>query len=243
MNQFNVSSPPVDVSQMVRKHHTGSSVFVCDLHFECVALGLAGCGAQDAQSSFPIVALGAYDQRWTPTGLFVTRCGTGRNPDPIATVGNIGDGFPIQSSTSRPTSDPKSVSPCNWEGLQFLSNSPKLSLFRTLGRTTNSPARTCNSTAVPSQTSNCPASACGMRIAKLFPHFCTVDIFRSMKGVDTMNIRRVAPLGKGFTDDRIKAAVIMSPSGSTNGNTKQAFGSVKIPWMLPPQVAPAIAAI
>ena len=43
---------------------------------------------------------------------------------------------------------------------------------------------------------------------------------------------QVAPLGKGFTDDRIKAAVIMSPSGPVNGNTKQAFGSVKIPWML-----------
>lgn len=43
---------------------------------------------------------------------------------------------------------------------------------------------------------------------------------------------QVAPLGKGFTDSRIKAAVIMSPSGPANGNTKQAFGSVKIPWML-----------
>jgi hypothetical protein len=40
------------------------------------------------------------------------------------------------------------------------------------------------------------------------------------------------PLGKGFTDDRIKAALIMSPSGPANGNSKQAFGSVKIPWML-----------
>jgi predicted dienelactone hydrolase len=40
------------------------------------------------------------------------------------------------------------------------------------------------------------------------------------------------PLGKGFTDGRIKAAVIMSPSGPANGNTKQAFGSVKVPWML-----------
>ena len=43
---------------------------------------------------------------------------------------------------------------------------------------------------------------------------------------------QVAPLGKGFTDRRIQAAVIMSPSGPANGNTKQAFGSVKIPWML-----------
>jgi predicted dienelactone hydrolase len=43
---------------------------------------------------------------------------------------------------------------------------------------------------------------------------------------------QVAPSGKGFTDSRIKAAVIMSPSGPANGNTKQAFGSVKIPWML-----------
>lgn len=43
---------------------------------------------------------------------------------------------------------------------------------------------------------------------------------------------QVAPLVKGFTDSRIKAAVIMSPSGPANGNSKQAFGSVKIPWML-----------
>jgi predicted dienelactone hydrolase len=43
---------------------------------------------------------------------------------------------------------------------------------------------------------------------------------------------QVAPLGQGFTDSRIQAAVIMSPSGPANGNTKQAFGSVKIPRML-----------
>ncbi|MEI7459766.1 MAG: dienelactone hydrolase [Pirellula sp.] len=40
------------------------------------------------------------------------------------------------------------------------------------------------------------------------------------------------PIGKGFTDDRIQAAAIMSPSGPANGNTKQAFGNIKIPWML-----------
>jgi predicted dienelactone hydrolase len=43
---------------------------------------------------------------------------------------------------------------------------------------------------------------------------------------------QVYPLGTGFTDSRIKAAVIMSPSGPARGNHKQAFGSVKIPWML-----------
>lgn len=43
---------------------------------------------------------------------------------------------------------------------------------------------------------------------------------------------QVAPLGSGFRDDRIKAAVIMSPSGPASGNTKKAFGSVEIPWML-----------
>ena len=40
------------------------------------------------------------------------------------------------------------------------------------------------------------------------------------------------PQGKRFTDDRIRAAVIMSPSSPVNGNTKRAFGSVKIPWLL-----------
>ncbi len=39
--------------------------------------------------------------------------------------------------------------------------------------------------------------------------------------------------GAGFTESRIRAAVIMSPSGPRiGGDSKQAFGSVKIPWML-----------
>ena len=40
-------------------------------------------------------------------------------------------------------------------------------------------------------------------------------------------------LGSSLTDLRIKAAVIMSPSGPRrDGNAAQAFGGVKIPWML-----------
>lgn len=40
------------------------------------------------------------------------------------------------------------------------------------------------------------------------------------------------PVGQYVTDPRIKAAVVMSPSGPDNGDTHQAFGDVKIPWML-----------
>lgn len=40
------------------------------------------------------------------------------------------------------------------------------------------------------------------------------------------------PLGRSFTDARIRAAVVMSPSGPAAGNTKKAFGEVKIPWLL-----------
>jgi predicted dienelactone hydrolase len=39
-------------------------------------------------------------------------------------------------------------------------------------------------------------------------------------------------LGKGFTDARIKAAAMMSPSGPRGGTPKDAFGGVKIPWLL-----------
>jgi len=40
-------------------------------------------------------------------------------------------------------------------------------------------------------------------------------------------------IGRGFTDPRIKAAVMMSPSGPRGGgDPKKAFGGVKIPWML-----------
>ncbi len=40
------------------------------------------------------------------------------------------------------------------------------------------------------------------------------------------------PLGKSFTDARIRAAVVMSPSGPSGGDAGRAFGAVKIPWML-----------
>jgi predicted dienelactone hydrolase len=40
------------------------------------------------------------------------------------------------------------------------------------------------------------------------------------------------PVGKGFTDPRIKAAIAMSPSGPPGGDVKRAFQDVKIPWML-----------
>jgi predicted dienelactone hydrolase len=40
------------------------------------------------------------------------------------------------------------------------------------------------------------------------------------------------PIGRGFTDPRIKAAVVMSPSGPRRGDPKQSFGRVAIPWML-----------
>ncbi len=39
-------------------------------------------------------------------------------------------------------------------------------------------------------------------------------------------------LGVGFTDARIKAALILSPSAPANGDAKAAFGAVKIPWLL-----------
>ena len=43
---------------------------------------------------------------------------------------------------------------------------------------------------------------------------------------------QVFPPVKGFTDPRIKAAVVMSPSAPRRGDPQQAFGSVKIPWIL-----------
>lgn len=41
-----------------------------------------------------------------------------------------------------------------------------------------------------------------------------------------------ASLGKGFTDERIRAAVIMSPGAPKRDTAEHAFGSVKLPWML-----------
>ncbi len=39
-------------------------------------------------------------------------------------------------------------------------------------------------------------------------------------------------VGQGFTDPRIQAAVIMSPSAPKVGSSNTAFADVKIPWML-----------
>jgi predicted dienelactone hydrolase len=41
-----------------------------------------------------------------------------------------------------------------------------------------------------------------------------------------------AGMGKAFTDARIKAAVMFSPSSPRRGDAAAAFGGVKIPWML-----------
>jgi predicted dienelactone hydrolase len=38
--------------------------------------------------------------------------------------------------------------------------------------------------------------------------------------------------GRGFTDPRIKSAVVMSPSGPADGDARRAFAGVKVPWML-----------
>lgn len=55
----------------------------------------------------------------------------------------------------------------------------------------------------------------------------------SFGAVTTQAVSGQAPtVGRGFTDRRIKAAVVMSPSGPRRGDPKQAFGRVGIPWML-----------
>ena len=43
---------------------------------------------------------------------------------------------------------------------------------------------------------------------------------------------QTAAPGAGFTDKRIKAALILSPSAPANATPEQAFGAVKIPWLL-----------
>jgi len=55
----------------------------------------------------------------------------------------------------------------------------------------------------------------------------------SFGAVTTQAVSGQTPLlGKGFTDPRIKAAILMSPSAPRRGDPKQAFGNVKIPWLL-----------
>ena len=105
----------------------------------------------------------------TASSLFLASNWVQSDPDQVATVGYILGAF--HSNTSRPTSSPKSVSPCNWDGLQFFSRSRRLSFSVFTGRTTNSPFRTLSSTSAPSPTSNCPASTAGILTARLFPHF------------------------------------------------------------------------
>ena len=43
---------------------------------------------------------------------------------------------------------------------------------------------------------------------------------------------QTANFGAGFTDKRIKAALILSPSAPQNGDANRAFGAIKIPWLL-----------
>lgn len=55
----------------------------------------------------------------------------------------------------------------------------------------------------------------------------------SFGAVTTQAVSGQSPAaGKGFTDPRIRAAAIMSPSGPKFGDPKKAFANVKIPWLL-----------
>lgn len=176
MNQLNVTSFPIDIAQMIGKDDSGISVAADDRYFKRVAFCLTRCRTKDAEPSFSVVTFGANNKSRPTPRLFMARRWTQRNPDKVASVWNVVLRFPFQSTTSRPTSFPKSVSPCSWEGLQSFSSAPRLSLGDLSGRTMSSPSRTLSSTAVPSSTSICPASDCGIRTARLFPHFCTVAI-------------------------------------------------------------------
>ncbi len=44
--------------------------------------------------------------------------------------------------------------------------------------------------------------------------------------------QRLGRWGVSFTDSRIKAAVMLSPSSPRRGDPKEAFGHIKMPWML-----------
>ncbi|HEX8912577.1 MAG TPA: hypothetical protein VF796_09490 [Humisphaera sp.] len=55
----------------------------------------------------------------------------------------------------------------------------------------------------------------------------------SFGAVTTQAVSGQTPaLGRGFTDARIKAAAMMSPSPPRRGDAKQAFAAVKVPWLL-----------
>ncbi len=55
----------------------------------------------------------------------------------------------------------------------------------------------------------------------------------SFGAVTTQAVSGQSPrVGKGFTDPRVKAAVVMSPSVPQRGDAKAAFGKVGIPWLL-----------
>ena len=176
MNKLDISSFPIDVAQVIGKYDSGTSVTAGDRYFKWVAFGLTCCWTKDAKPGFSVVTFGANNKSWPTPRLFVTRRWTQRNPDKITAVWNVVLRLPFQSTISRPTSTPKSVSPCNWEGVQSLSSALRLSFGDLSGRTMSSPSRTHNSTVVPSATSICPANDCGIRTARLLPHFCTVAI-------------------------------------------------------------------
>ena len=171
MNKLNVTSFPIDVAHVISKNDAGTSVTADDRYFKRVAFCLTRCRAKDAKPSFSVVTFWADNKSRTTPRLFMAGRWTQGNPDKVASVRNVVLWLSFQSITSRPTWTPKSVSPCNWEGLQSFSSVLRLSLGDLSGRTMSSPSRTHSSTAVPSSTSICPASDCGIRTARLFPHF------------------------------------------------------------------------
>lgn len=107
---------------------------------EPLTFGFTLCRKKDAEPSFSVVTFGG-DHKSRPTfRLFMDGDWIQRNPDIVPSVWNAVLRFPFQSTTARPTSFPKSISPCNWEDLQAFSSTPRLSLCDLSGRTISSPS-------------------------------------------------------------------------------------------------------
>ncbi len=139
MNELDTPSFPIDVAQVVCQYDgrctTATATATVNGNFKRITLGLTRCGTKHTKAGFSVIAFGADYQRWASSGLFVSRSRAKRDPYEIATIRDIVLSFACQSMSSLPTSTPKSVSPCNWEALQFLSNSLRLSLAGRSGRT------------------------------------------------------------------------------------------------------------
>src|ERR1019366_9230943 len=171
---FRAAGFPIDALHVIGQDHSGSAMRGGNGHFEWITLGLIRDRTNERQAGFRVVCSRAQHERWAPPRLLAARLRVECQPNKVTSLGDV----VCTHQDSSPCGCPHSVS--RWRFLDVIrETNSESSYLRRVGRKTMLPSGSkSNARLSPSLRRASLAIACGIRTARLFPHFETVVAFR-----------------------------------------------------------------